>query len=239
LIPLPAIQHVLSVVWVACRRQLPRTATWLPWLGVAILIAVALAPGTVTASRLAFQSSEEPTPIPPTPTAIPPTPTPIPLPPTPTPIPPALPPTPTSEVPAPAQAPTQAPPTQVVPTQAPAPSGEQPTQPAPSPAVEPTQPPPVPPTQRPSPPAQATRTPNTRSVPEEDLPAKVGADQPVINWVKFWDTLAVTFAYPWLCCGLGLLLLVPLVLLFLEIKGRRPPRRPPERLSIQRRDDQE
>jgi hypothetical protein len=46
--------------------------------------------------------------------------------------------------------------------------------------------------------------------------------------VKFWDTIAVIFAYPWLCCGVGLMLMVPVGLLFLEIKGRRPPPSPPE-----------
>jgi hypothetical protein len=72
---------------------------------------------------------------------------------------------------------------------------------------------------------------------EEPPPDQPGAA--VINWVKFWDTMAVTIAYPWLCCGVGLLLLVPLVFLFLEIKGRRPPPRPPERLRVERRVDKE
>ena len=63
------------------------------------------------------------------------------------------------------------------------------------------------------------------------------AEQPVVNWVKFWDTVAVMLAYPWLCCGVGLLLLVPLVLLFLEIKGRRRPPMPPERLTPPKRGD--
>ena len=55
-----------------------------------------------------------------------------------------------------------------------------------------------------------------------------GSSQPIINWVKFWDTIAVTLAYPWLCCGVALLLLVPVLLLFLEIKGRRRPTKAPE-----------
>jgi hypothetical protein len=45
--------------------------------------------------------------------------------------------------------------------------------------------------------------------------------------------MAVTFAYPWLCCGVTLLLMVPVVLLFLEIKGRRPPPIPPEELPLE------
>jgi hypothetical protein len=55
-----------------------------------------------------------------------------------------------------------------------------------------------------------------------------GGNQQIVNWVKFWDTIAVILAYPWLCCGVGLMLLVPVALLFLEIKGRRPPPKPPE-----------
>jgi len=38
----------------------------------------------------------------------------------------------------------------------------------------------------------------------------------------------VWLAYPWMCCGVGLLLLVPLILLYLEISGRRRPPLPPE-----------
>lgn len=227
----PAMQRILGEVWMTCRRQLARTAAWLPWLGLALLVAAALAPGTVTASRLAFQSPEEPTPIPPTPTIPLPTDTPIPLPPTPT-LPPPAPPTPTPEVPAPDQAPTQ-----VIPTQEPAPTLEQPTQAAPPPVVEPTQPPPTPPEATSLPQPTSTRRP--APAPQQRPPASAEADQPVINWVKFWDTVAVLLAYPWLCCGVGLLLLVPLVLLFLEIKGRRPPPRPPEPLAVRKKSDKE
>jgi hypothetical protein len=38
----------------------------------------------------------------------------------------------------------------------------------------------------------------------------------------------VWLAYPWMCCGVGLLLLVPVFLLYLEISGRRRPPLPPE-----------
>jgi len=243
LIPLPAMQRFLGGLWMTRRRQLARTAAWLPWLGLALLVAAALAPGTVTAGQLAFQSPEEPTPIPPTPTIALPTdtptplpPTPIPLPPTPT-LPPPAPPTPTPEVPAPVEAPTQPPPTQAIPTQELAPTLEQPTQPAPPPVVEPTQPPPTPPEA--TSPAQATATPRPAPAPQQRPPASAEDDQPVVNWVKFWDTVAVLLAYPWLCCGVGLLLLVPLLLLFLEIKGRRPPPRPPEPLGVRKKRDKE
>ncbi|GAB4530621.1 MAG: hypothetical protein Kow0063_08990 [Anaerolineae bacterium] len=62
---------------------------------------------------------------------------------------------------------------------------------------------------------------------------------PVINWVKFWDTVAITLAYPWLCCGVALILLVPVGLLFLEIKGRRSPPIPPEPLLEETRGNEE
>lgn len=65
-----------------------------------------------------------------------------------------------------------------------------------------------------------------------------GANQPIVNWVKFWDTIAVTLAYPWLCCGVALLLMVPVVLLFLEIKGRRPPPSPPEQVPEEKGDEE-
>jgi hypothetical protein len=71
-------------------------------------------------------------------------------------------------------------------------------------------------------------SPTPRPEPEPEPAPDAGGGQSIINWVKFWDTIAVVVAYPWLCCGIGLLLLVPVFLLFLEIKGRRPPRRPPE-----------
>jgi hypothetical protein len=57
-----------------------------------------------------------------------------------------------------------------------------------------------------------------------------GSNEQIVNWIKFWDTIAVTLAYPWLCCGVALLLMVPVGLLFLEIKGRRRPPTPPEQL---------
>jgi hypothetical protein len=86
--------------------------------------------------------------------------------------------------------------------------------------------------------AVPTDTPEPSPEGSQEPPAD-GPGAAIINWVKFWDTMAVTVAYPWLCCGVGLLLLVPLVFLFLEIKGRRPPPRPPERLKVERRVDKE
>jgi len=88
-----------------------------------------------------------------------------------------------------------------------------------------------------TPSAQTTEPLAGASTPGAEQPPGNEAGQPVINWVKFWDTVAVALAYPWLCCGVGLLLLVPLFLLFLEIKGRRPPPIPPEPLPKEGDDD--
>jgi hypothetical protein len=64
--------------------------------------------------------------------------------------------------------------------------------------------------------------------PKKEKPAVPATGRSIINWTKFWDSLVVGVSYPWLCCGIVLLLGVPLGLLFLEIKGRRRPRRLPE-----------
>ena len=207
MIPSPSKFCRSNIVLTAVRHQVGRMPAWLPWLGVALLVAAVLAPGTVDASRLVFQSPPESTPIPPTPTPIPPEPQP-----TATPIPPAEPPTPTPIPPAQPPTPTPIPPAQP-PTPTPIPPAQPPT-PTPIPAVS--SPTPVAPTVTPT--ASPTATPG-------------GTNQPIVNWVKFWDTIAVTFSYPWLCCGVILILLVPVVLLFLEIKGRRAPPMPPEHYS--------
>jgi hypothetical protein len=229
----------------AARYYIDKMMTWLPWLGVALLIAALLSPGTVTASRLVFQSAPEsppaatPTPIPPSPTPPPPPPTPTPPPAepateTPTPVPPA--PTPTESAPV-ETVPAEGVPTQAAPTEAPPPAEGVPTQETPAPTVEPTQPPP--PVPEATIPAQVTQAPIVPSTPPASQPPGTSSGEPVINWVKFWDTMAVLVAYPWLCCGVGLLLLVPLILLFLEIRGRRPPPMPPEPLSTEKKGNQE
>ena len=76
----------------------------------------------------------------------------------------------------------------------------------------------------------------TRSLPRPATrtPTDPGSSRSVINWAKFWDALAIGFAYPWLCCGIALFLVVPLALLYLEIKGRRRPTVLPE--SLRRKD---
>jgi cytoskeletal protein RodZ len=226
-----------SVFLSAVRNHVDRMMTWLPWLGVALLVVAVLSPGSVTASRLVFQSPPEsppaatPTPIPPTP--IPPPPTPPPAEPateTPTPVPPA--PTPTESAPI-ETVPAEVVPTEALPTEATSPAEGQPTQEAPLPSIEPTQPPP--PVPQATIPAQVTQAPEAPPPPEAQQPPGTQSGQPVVNWVKFWDTMAVLVAYPWLCCGVGLLLLVPLILLFLEIRGRRPPSIPPEPLPTEKK----
>ena len=69
---------------------------------------------------------------------------------------------------------------------------------------------------------------NRRRAQQEATRPAARINQSVINWSKFWDTVVIVFAYPWLCCGILLLLGVPLGLLLLEIKGQRRPRRLPE-----------
>jgi hypothetical protein len=213
------------------RRFRPKM-TWIAWLMLAIVLAAALSPGEISASRLIFQSS--PPSLPPTATPLPPPqPTAAPIPPTDTPVPPpptAVPVEPT-QVPAsePTPAPTEAPPVQPQPTQQP------PIQPAPTPTAESMQ---APTTGLETEPPIATITPlAVRPQPPARQSAPDAPGQPVINWIKFWDTMAVIIAYPWLCCGVSLLLLVPLALLFLEIKGRRPPPMPPEPIPGKKREE--
>jgi len=204
---------------------------WLPWLGVALLVAAVLSPGPVVASRLVFQSP---------PTAAPTQPPPPPA--TPAPVEPAatstpVPPEPTSGEVVPTEAPVESLPTEA-PTEAPPPE-----------EAVPAEQPPVPeetssPVEAPEPPAavpeatapvQATEMPAGAPEPEPESPPGAEAGQPIINWVKFWDTMAVAVAYPWLCCGALVLLLIPVSLLYLEIKGRRRPPVPPEPLSVEER----
>jgi hypothetical protein len=228
----------LSALLSAWRGHAHRALVWLPWLVVALLIAAVLSPGMAGASRLAFQSPESPppegtateTPIPPV-QEVPPTAT---QPPAPTA---AQPPAPTAAQPAPTPVPQpqETPPAQATPTQA-APPGETPpaqaapTQAAPGEGTPPAQATP-PATESPSPTAKAPQAPApspTARPTRTPTPEPEAEGEATINWVKFWDTLVVWLAYPWMCCGVGLLLLVPVVLLYLEISGRRRPPLPPE-----------
>ncbi len=50
----------------------------------------------------------------------------------------------------------------------------------------------------------------------------------ILDQVEFIDTVVVSGAYIWLCCGIGLFLLIPLVFLLLQIRGQ---------LKIRKEDD--
>lgn len=226
--PLSSALCSLTTLFRALYGRARFSLSWIPWLLIALVVAAALSPGQITAARLVFQSSPPSEPVQPAPSPTPPPPpTATPAPPTATPVPAS----PTSPAPTtlPVEPPAQPPATQAAPT----PTAEPPPQEVPATAEEPTQ---VPPAPQEVPSATPTRQPPPTPPPPRPRPSSDdGASQPVINWVKFWDTLAVVAAYPWLCCGVGLLLLVPLGLLFLEIRGRRPPPRPPEPLPREKR----
>ena len=169
---LPLKSLSLSALLASVRRHTGRAMVWLPWLGVALVIAAALSPGTVVASRLAFQSP--PTNTPPPPAAD----TPVPPPPatdTPVPV-------------APEPAPTEAAPIQPSPTAAPAPAGEQPapgTVLTPTGVLSPTAEATGLPVTSPevTPPVQETESPTRLPKPKiEPSPASTGG-QPIVNWV--------------------------------------------------------
>ena len=58
----------------------------------------------------------------------------------------------------------------------------------------------------------------------EEAPPDVGAEEGssnfILDQVELIDTVVVSGAYIWLCCGVGLFLFVPLLLLFVYIRGR-------------------
>jgi hypothetical protein len=210
----------------ALRVHVGQTVHWLPWLVLALACTLILWPNPVIASRLAFQSviiyDQSPLPeVPPAENAVP-AEQPAPAPPPPaaeevSPIEPMLPEAPPVEYQPEAVPPTAAEPVPVEPLPEPpaTPRTESPriaTRPAPPGLLIDQPPAPVP-------------QPRERS---QETPPAPGISQSVINWTKFWDTVVIVVAYPWLCCGIFLLLGVPLALLFLEIKGRRRPPKLPE-----------
>ena len=42
----------------------------------------------------------------------------------------------------------------------------------------------------------------------------------ILDQAEFIDSVVVSFAYVWLCCGVALILVIPLIFLFLQIRGR-------------------
>lgn len=183
-------------------------------LGGLLLAAVALSlllPGHGLATEPVFQSGvTSPVEATPTPTPPPPTDTPPPPPPD-TPPPPEAtdtpPPPEATDTPAPTETPpppaTETPSAAVTVDEEPSPTSE-------AAAVVP----------------EATPTPVPEAAPiaaVPDVPAEEsGGNQPfVINRIELVDTIAVSFSYLVICCGAGILLLIPLGLLFLQIRGSR------------------
>lgn len=184
----------------------------------ATLFVFVIAGKNVTAEVL-FQSPQSP-PAEPEPTAPPPPPEPTPLPPpSPTPAPVEVEPAPQESI-------------QVEPTEAPPPTEE--LLPAAEEAaieqqaVEPTVTPP--PTAAPAAepelqaevaPVELEPQPIERSRGQEETVAETEAGRNfILDQAELIDTVAISGAYLWLCCGFGLLLMAPLSLLLLYVRGR-------------------
>lgn len=54
----------------------------------------------------------------------------------------------------------------------------------------------------------------------DDVNEDSGSSNFILDQAELIDTVVVSTAYVWLCCGIGLFLLIPLVFLFLQIRGR-------------------
>jgi hypothetical protein len=174
---------------------------------IALCLTLALATGNVTAERL-FQSPQSP-PAQPPPAEPPPAPQPpAEQPPAPQPPPaeqPAVPQAPTEQQPV-AQPPAGQPPTEQPP------AGQAPIAPPPSAEQPPLALPPIP-------------QPATQQVPavtKEEPPTKDKDNSPnlTLDTAELIDTVVVSGAYIWFCCGVILLPLIPIGLLLLYIRGR-------------------
>ncbi|MFN8457493.1 MAG: hypothetical protein U0401_23010 [Anaerolineae bacterium] len=86
---------------------------------------------------------------------------------------------------------------------------------APQPPIEPSPPAAVAPT--PPPPEPARR--NREEPPEAE--ADAGPSNFILDQAELIDTVVVTSAWVWLCCGILLLLIVPLFFVVVYIRGRR------------------
>ncbi|MCB0167511.1 MAG: hypothetical protein KDI79_25000 [Anaerolineae bacterium] len=73
-----------------------------------------------------------------------------------------------------------------------------------------------------APAASQPAVPEPRSVrsPRDDAGESQGSPNFILDQAELIDTVVVSTAYVWLCCGIGLFLLIPLVFLFLQIRGR-------------------
>lgn len=185
---------------------------------VAATLLVFVIAGKNVAAEVLFQSPQSP-PTEPEPTAPPPPPEPTPLPPpSPTPEPVEVAPVPQESI-------------QVEPTEAPPPTEE------PLPAVEEaaieqqvveptvTPPPTAAPTAEPElqaevAPGELEPQPIERSRGQETAAEAEEDRNFILDQAELIDTVAVSGAYVWLCCGFGLLLMAPLSLLLLYVRGR-------------------
>lgn len=184
-------------------------------LAAAILVSALVTNGSVEAEML-FQSpaspvdgAAEPPPPPQPPQPPPPTPEPIPAePPPPEPVqtaPTLPPPEPIEQPPAqpvapqPQQAQPGAP-QPVSPLATAAPGVAQPAEPLPPPLPEPTR--------------------ASRQSSFSEPAAKSDGQSLILDQAELIDTVVVSTAYIWLCCGIIIILLIPLIFLFLQIRGR-------------------
>lgn len=204
---------MISSIWTFTRRSLRGT---LPLLLLVLLVAlpaaVALHPGQGPA--LASQLFESPVSPVQQPTAAPQVRVPAAPQPTAKPKPEkVLPPT----VPPPAAQPAQVEPTAVPPTQPPPAQQRVPAAPTQAPAAEaPTSPPPTT-----APPAeeQATPVPPPPPVPGEEVQPGSGSGEVIIDSGLLIDSILVYVSYAWLCCGILLFILIPIVFVGLYIWG--------------------
>ena len=204
---------MISSIWTFTRRSLRGT---LPLLLLVLMVALPAAvalhsgQGPALASQL-FQSPVSPAQPPAAPPArvpVQPQPTQPPAKPKPEKV---LPPT----VPPPAAQPAQAEPTAVPPAEAPA-QQRQPVPPTQLPAAEvPTLPPPT------TAPAaeQATPVPPPPRVPGEETQPGSGSGEVIIDSGLLIDSILVYVSYAWLCCGILLFILIPIVFVGLYVWG--------------------
>ena len=84
---------------------------------------------------------------------------------------------------------------------------------------------PISPDQQAGAPVPAAPEPPSRRVDPEDRRAEDDLEESeeanfIFNRAQFIDTVVVSTAYVWLCCGIVIFLMIPLVFLFLQIRGR-------------------
>jgi hypothetical protein len=77
---------------------------------------------------------------------------------------------------------------------------------------------PVPPTSVPEAPPDL-QEPRVREV-QPDIANPDDSSNLILDQAEFIDSVVVSFAYIWLCCGVALILVIPLIFLFLQIRGR-------------------